>query len=66
VASRSEQRAVGDTSRRTTTSTTRPAQRPSAESSNPVPALILAALLFLALLVPTTGYHTHTHGRWHR
>lgn len=56
--------AVAGTSARTTTSTSRPPQQqPSADPSSPVLPLVLAALLFLALLVPTTRYHAH--GHWH-
>ena len=55
--------ALGDTSARTTTSTSRPPPQPSSETSSGVLPLVLAALLFLALLVPSAGYHSHRH--WH-
>jgi hypothetical protein len=54
---------LAGTSRRTTTSTSRPPQQTSADPSSPVLPLVVAALLFLALLVPTTSYHSH--GHWH-
>jgi hypothetical protein len=62
IGSRAEA-ALGDTSARTTTSTSRPPQQPSSDASSIVLPLVLAALLFLALLVPSTGYHWHRH--WH-
>ena len=57
--------AVTDTAAPATTSTSRPRQGPSADSSSTVLPLLLAAILFLALLVPSTTYHSHGHRHPH-
>ena len=62
IGARADAGLVG-TSARTTTSTSRPSPQPSSESSSSVLPLVLTALLFLALLVPSAGYHSHRH--WH-
>jgi hypothetical protein len=56
--------AVTPTSRPPTTSTIRSGQDGGAEASDPVLPIVLAAILILALLGPTSGF-PHSHRHWH-
>lgn len=55
--------AVTTTSARTTTSTIGAGRQAGTESNEMLP-LLFAAIVFLVLLVPASGFHSH--GHWHR
>ena len=55
--------AVTGTSAKPTTSTGRAGQQRSADPPGTLLPMVLAAILFLALLAPVSGFHWH--GHWH-
>ena len=56
-------RAITDAPARPASSTSQVGQQRRADSSSAVLPIVLAAILFLALLVPSSGFYSH--GRWH-